>query len=93
MWQPESAQKYEKTAFELERGVTPQRLYRICKTVLGTVTGHHDGLLVIYVQKSDGSPDSRETEKYNVLLKEVQAFARRTVIVATFHWTPRGFRW
>lgn len=93
MWQPEIAQKYEKAALELERGVTPQRLYQICKTVLATVTGHHDGLLVIYVQKSDGSPDSRETEKYNVLLKEVQAFARRTVIVARFHWAARGFRW
>lgn len=55
MWQPEIAQKYEKAALELERSVTPQRLYQICKTVLGTVTGHHDGLLVIYVQKSDDS--------------------------------------
>jgi len=93
MRQPTIARKYEKAAQELERGVTQQRLYQICKMVLGTITGHHDGLLVIYVQKPDGSPDAAETEKYFALLKEVRSFARRTVRVSRIAWVARGFRW
>lgn len=93
MWHPVIAQRYEKAAMELERGVTPQRMYQICKMVLDSITGHHDGLLVIYVQKPDGSPDAGETEKYFALPKEVRAIARRTVRVSRIRWVARGFRW
>lgn len=77
----------------LENGVTQEHLYRICKAVLDSFTAHADRLLVIYVQKPEGSPDHDETEKYYSLLKEFRAFARRNLWKARLSWILGGFRW
>jgi hypothetical protein len=84
---------YEEAAGRLENGVTPDQLHEICKAVLNSFGAHPDGLLVVYIQRSDGSPDEAETEKYYALLKELRVFARRILREARLSWIFNGFRW
>lgn len=93
MHQPQIARMYEEAAGRLENGVTPDQLHEICKTVLNSFGAHPDGLLGVYVQKPDGSPDDAETERYYALLTELRAFARRNLRQARLSWIFKGFRW
>ena len=93
MHQPRIARMYEEAAGRLEDGVTPDQLHEICEAVLNSFGAHQDGLLVIYVQKPDGSPDEDETEKYYALLKALRVFARRNLWETKLSWIFNGFRW